>query len=274
MKEKKSHSTKTGKLFYHSVIVLCSIVAIGSAVYLLSYYLKAAHTQRETENIKSLIMGDGSERTVSDDGEKLTATEEVDGQQISAKFARLYHENPDFVGWLQIEDTRIDYPVMQTKQDEVFYIHRDFYKNYDENGTLFLGADSEMNPQSDNCIIYGHNMKSGIMFAGLMKYAKEDYYKSHPVIQFDTIYGNGVYDIVAAFYGTVYAEDDKEHFKYYAMNQASSRDEFDLYWKQIHSMSLYDTGIDVEYGDKLLTLSTCTNIDDNGRFVVVAKKRE
>lgn len=109
------------------------------------------------------------------------------------------------------------------------------------------------------------------MFGGLDKYEKESYYKDHPYIQFDTIYEKGFYEVMYVFRSRVYREDEIV-FKYYQFTDANSEQEFDSYMDEMAAISLYDTGVTAQYGDQLLTLSTCDYQEKNGRFVVVAKK--
>ena len=122
---------------------------------------------------------------------------------------------------------------------------------------------------SDNCVIYGHHMNNGTMFADLCKYADEDFYREHKTIRFDTLSGFGEYEIVAAFKTIAYYE---QGFKYYHFTRADSAEDFDAYIAKCKELSFYDTGVSTEYGDKLITLSTCEYSRTNGRMVVVAKK--
>ena len=109
------------------------------------------------------------------------------------------------------------------------------------------------------------------MFGNLNYYSKESYYKEHPQIIFDTIYEEGVYDIMYVFRSKIYNEDEIV-FKYYQFIDAKSEVEFNSNITEMEKLSLYDTGITPKYGDKLLTLSTCDYLENNGRFVIVARK--
>ncbi|MDE6941393.1 MAG: class B sortase, partial [Lachnospiraceae bacterium] len=124
---------------------------------------------------------------------------------------------------------------------------------------------------SKRLILYGHHMKSGKMFGTLNKYSKESYYEEHPVIQFDTIYEKGTYQVMYVFRSKVYSEEDVT-FKYYQFINAASEKEFNSAMNEMAALSLYDTGVTASYGDQLLTLSTCDYQENKGRFVVVAKK--
>ena len=189
---------------------------------------------------------------------------------VLEEYRTLYSKNKKLIGWLKIDDTNIDYPVMQTENNE-YYLDHNFNQEYDKNGSLFLDCDCNVYPRSTNMIIYGHHMKSGSMFGNLQQYAKESYGKKHSVIEFDTIYEKATYQVMYVFRSQVYNEDDVV-FKYYQFIEANSEEEFNFYMKEMASMSLYDTGVTANFGDSLLTLSTCDSSQTDGRFVVVAKR--
>lgn len=173
------------------------------------------------------------------------------------------------VGWIQIEGTNIDYPVMQTPADPTYYLKHDFEKNYTDYGCPFMQANCDALAPSDNLIIYGHNMKDGSMFADLAKYRSKDFWQTHKTVWFDTELGSSAYEIFAVIHTTVQA-DDADAFPFYWFVDAASPEEFADYVSACKAQALYDTGISAEYGDKLLTLSTCDNITDDGRLLVIA----
>ena len=183
----------------------------------------------------------------------------------------LYLENSDMVGWIQIEGTGIDYPVMRTPADPNYYLKHDFEKNYTDYGCPFMQADCDALCPSDNLIIYGHNMKDGSMFADLAKYRSKDFWQTHKTVRFDTAVGSCAYEIFAVIHTTVQA-DAADVFPFYRFVDAASPEEFADYVSACKAQALYDTGISAEYGDKLLTLSTCDNLTDNGRLLVIAKQ--
>ena len=172
------------------------------------------------------------------------------------------------MGWLSIPGTNIDYPVMQTVDEPNFYLKRSFDKQYSDYGVPYVQENCDL-ALSDNCVIYGHHMNNGTMFAGLCKYESEDFYQEHKIICFDTLSSFGEYEIVAVFKTVAYSE---QGFKYYHFTRAESAEDFDDYIAQCKALSLYDTGVTAEYGDRLITLSTCEYSRKNGRMVVVAKR--
>ena len=185
----------------------------------------------------------------------------------------LYLENADMIGWIQIEGTRIDYPVMQTPADPNYYLKHDFEKHYTDYGCPFMQADCDVLCSSDNLIIYGHNMKDGSMFADLAKYGSKDFWQAHKTVWFDTELGSSAYEIFAVIHTTVQA-DAADAFPFHLFVDAAAPEDFADYVSACKARALYDTGIFADYGDKLLALSTCDNLTDDGRRLVIAKQTE
>lgn len=211
------------------------------------------------------------------------ATEIAYEPKMLPEYAQLYEENDEFIGWLSIDGTVIDYPVMQCPEDENYYLTRGFYKEENSNGSLILDNDSVagigiaknayqdgINP-STNLIIHGHTMKSGAMFGRLDLYAEEDYGKEHRIICFDSLYEKREYELIAVFYSQVFYKS-QDVFKFYKFFQADTQEEFDDWYENIKKMSLYDTGVTAELGDEFITLSCCAYHVEDGRFVVVGKR--
>ncbi len=186
------------------------------------------------------------------------------------EFKELYERNPDIVGWLKIDGTRIEYPVMQNLQDAEYYLNHDFDKRENKSGLPFLDEHSRTNG-TDISLIHGHHMKSGWMFKDLMKYKKESYYKEHSTFQFSTLYEKQDYEIIAVILSQVYRKSD-DVFKYYQIENVSTPDEFDSYVQNIQKLALYDTGVTAQFGDTLMILSTCEYSTPNGRLAVIARK--
>ncbi len=251
------------------IIALASLVAAACFGYLGVYYFFTARTDADYGQLSELK---GSDVLLADQNDNRFSLhkESVQLPDVLDEYKTLYKKNKRLIGWLKIDDTIIDYPVMQTTDNE-YYLEHNFNQEYDKNGSLFLDCDCVIYPRSTNLIIYGHHMKSGQMFGQLQKYAKESYGKEHPLIQFDSIYEKATYQVMYVFRSQVYSEDDLV-FKYYQFINANSEEEFNSYMEEMAAMSLYDTGVTAGYGDSLLTLSTCDNSQTDGRFAVVAKR--
>lgn len=192
---------------------------------------------------------------------------------VENPYKEYFLANEDMAGWLQIPDTNIDYPIMWTPENEEFYLRKGFDGEYDKAGCLILDTDSQVEPATTNLIIHGHNMKAGTMFGKLEKYKEEEYGASHSTILLYTPESLRTYEVVAVFRSQVYRKSDTV-FKFYKFFQADSEEEFLDFYNNIKELSLYDTGVTAEYGDRFITLSTCSYHVDNGRFVVVAKEVE
>ena len=232
-------NTKKGKTV---AIVFLSIFIVGfifGAYMLITTLLNAAREQNTFDDLAQMVQD----------------TDETDDDGALRKYDELYKKNPDFFGWLKIEGTKIDYPVMYTPRDSEYYLHRDFYGNYSDSGMLFI--DGECPRVSNYYLIYGHHMNNGTMFGELPNYGKVDFYKEHKIIFFDTRYENRDYEVVAAFYGKIYPEEEeKDHFCYYKYKNLSSETKFNEYVRNVKANAIYETGITPKFGDELITTRT------------------
>lgn len=190
---------------------------------------------------------------------------------ILAQYRTLHEQNPDMAGWIKIDGTSIDYPVMHTPGDGDFYLNHSFDRKSSSSGVPFIDQRCAVEPFGTNTIVYSHHMKNSTMFAGLMRYEDEGYYQDHPIIRFDTLYEQHQYEIVAVFRSQAYRKSDTV-FKHYNFLNAESPEDFDAYFANIQALELYDTGMTASYGDELLTLVTCDYHTKNGQFVVLSKK--
>lgn len=209
-----------------------------------------------------------SEEFIETDPEALTDEEIAAAIAAAAheKYSALFDQNDDFIGWISIEGTNVNYPVMQTPDNPDYYLKHSFEKTYSDYGVPYIEESCAVG-LSNNVVIYGHHMKNGSMFADLCKYTDKSFYEDHKTIQFDTLSTLGKYEVVAVFKFNT----NKETFKYNeccTMNEEAFKD----FVSQVHERELYDTGVDAEYGDQLLTLSTCEYTYTNGRLAVIAKK--
>ena len=247
------------KNFLYSLFIgLFGIAALTSIAFLLMYAAQSKQQAHLYSNLAAVREQDTQQETASE-------------PEKQASYRNLYLENADMVGWIQIEGTSIDYPVMQTPADPNYYLKHDFEKHYTDYGCPFMQADCDALAPSDNLIIYGHNMKDGSLFADLAKYGSKDFRQTHKTVWFDTELGSYAYEIFAVIHMTVQA-DDADAFPFYRFVDAAAPEDFAAYVSACKARALYDTGIFAEYGDRLLTLSTCDNITDDGRLLVIANK--
>ena len=209
----------------------------------------------------------------SEDKKQVQQFEEIvsvveENENTENKYAALYQQNKDFVGWISIPYTRIDYPVVQNKSNPDYYLNHNFKKEYSRFGVPFVQENCEIET-SDNIIIYGHNMRNKTMFNDLVKYEDRDFYIEHRLIYFDTLYSESVYEIIAV-YKTV--ANSGSGFAFNDFVNMDDEKEFYMFIDKCKSLALYETGLSAECGDKLLTLCTCEYSRNNGRLVVLAKK--
>ncbi len=189
---------------------------------------------------------------------------------ILPQFQQLQAQNNDIKAWIQIEGTKVNYPVMQTPEEPEFYLHRNLHKEEESRGLPFLDAESDLE-KSKNYLVYGHNMRDGTAFAGLLGYLDQSFFEKHRMIRFDTQYGAGNYQVIAVFRSRIYTTDSKK-FKYYQYENIETQDDFNTYINHVKKLEDYETGVGASYGDQLLTLSTCYEYVKDGRLVIVAKK--
>lgn len=235
------------KVIYIILLLALSVVFAGSAYFYISEYLQ------DKEQLDEL----GSIAQIAHDN----------AQNTNNKYAELYAQNSDFMGWLRIDGTGIDYPVMQSKDDPDFYLKHNFSKEYSRFGLPYMQENCGLS--SDNIIIYGHNIKSKSMFNELTEYKDKDFYTAHKYITFDTLDEQRTYAVIAVFKTVAYSD---RGFQYYDFVNANTEEEFNDYVEKCKALSFYDTGVTAKYGDKLLTLSTCEYSQKNGRIAVVAKQ--
>ena len=255
------------------LVAFCTAGAVLCFGYFGVYYYLAEKNANDYSQLADLKNSDALANMDVSEEKNLVVRgreEEIELPDVLDEYKTLYNKNRRLIGWLKIDDTNIDYPVMQTVDNE-YYLDHNLNQEYDRNGSIFMDKDCDILKPSTNYILYGHHMKSGQMFGYLDRYSSEKYYEEHPYIQFDTIYERGTYQVMYVFRSHVYSEDEIA-FKYYQFIDVNSEQEFDSYMQEMAEMSYYDTGVTAEYGDQLLTLSTCDYQEKDGRFVVVAKK--
>lgn len=209
-----------------------------------------------------------------------------DGMTERAKI--FLKQNPDIIGWISIDNTKVDYPIVLDPGDipagtwygdseyyaNSYYLDHDLNREYAREGTIFMDYrnvfGSSETQQSDNILLYGHNMANNTAFGSLRKYRQDySFYNESPFIDLSSNYKDYQYVIFGLMItsGNWYSD-----FCYWNMEDFASEADFNNYVETVRNGSLVDTGVDVKYGDKLLTLSTCYASEDNSRFIVVARR--
>lgn len=274
MNEKQS----LGKYIYIALILFFATVFVACAIYILNYVGESGVQGDQYSDLSQLV-----EDMRNPDNETLPTIDPSNDTEIPQpdKLALMYPDilpeyraayflNNDLVGWITVPGTSIDYPVVQSSEDNAnFYLNHNFYKETSRWGCIYAREACDVFTPSDNVVLYGHHMRDGSMFAQLDNYKKADYWQEHQTFTFNTIYEYHTYQIIAVFKTSA---NIGQGFSYHIFDTASSEEEFNEFISTVHELQFYDTGITAEYGDMLLTLSTCEYTLSNGRFVVVAKR--
>lgn len=260
------------------ILILLAIFGI-SAFHVVTYFVESKEQEAHYDELSDIVK-DAQEaaKATTSAPEKETKPAEATGPENTEPaedggmlpgYAELYEINNDLVGWMRIEGTEIDYPVMQTPGRTDFYLKRNFDKDHSERGCLYVREECDVFRPSDNVTIYGHTMMDGSMFAYLHEYQDKEVWEDNRLIFFDTLYEYHMYEIFSVFITTASLG---EGFSYHQMEDAESEEDFDEFIAKCKALALYDTGITPEYGDKIICLSTCeySDPDGNGRLVVAA----
>lgn len=261
-KEKNQQAQKVnGKLI---IIIILIVILIASISYLIYYIYTQWQNKKMMEDLANFVA-----TPVTEVSEGISE-EEQRKQALLANLQELKKQNSDLVGWLTVEGTEVDYPVLQTDNND-YYVNHNFEKQSNELGSIFLDKDCSIEKPTANFLIYGHRSNGGQMFETLTKYKKEDFYKKHPTFEFATLEEVSKYQIIAVFQSQVYLKN-QDVFKYYFFKDAENEKEFNNYIENVKKLSLYNIAETAEYGDQLITLSTCDYHVTDGRFAIVAKK--
>ncbi|MBR5486195.1 MAG: Ig-like domain-containing protein [Oscillospiraceae bacterium] len=260
-------------IFRKMVLIVAIIVFTGSVSYLVNNKVDTVTTRNMYEGLSEQMYDPDTDKEYEISGEY--------PKDYQLKFAKLWEQNPDIVGYLSIPNTSVNYPVVQTtlKDDsgENYYHRRDFTKASNSHGTPYADYESDIKRPSEQILIYGHNMTDGLMFGEVDKYKNLSFYQQAPIINFDSVYKNGQYKIFSVFITNSLPEHG-EVFNYHMFIDAKDQAHYQSYIDEVRSRSLYDIPVDVQYGDELLTLSTCNyyyngiRMFDEARLVVVARR--
>lgn len=274
------------KIVLSVLTVIFAAVFLVSAGFLVDYFIKSRKQKSQYDDLSSLVQqvqqeqtkkpvnntgtnNNGSQKEEPDEPQYVDALDIIGRPiKILREYAAVYEKNNDMVGWIRIEGTKIDYPVMQSREWVNFYLTRNFYKETSKHGAIYLNEMADPRIPSDNQTIYGHRMADGSMFAALHDYKSKKFYDEHSEVIYDTLSEYHTYKIFSVF---VTAAELEKGFAYHEFVDGTE-EEFNAYVAKCKELSLYDTGVDVAYGDKLITLSTCEHAFENGRLVVVAKR--
>lgn len=252
------------------ILSLLTVIFAGlfivSNIFIFNHFWQERKSKKLYEGLAQMTQNSGQE-----ENEKPTLF--FNGKAVLPEYEELFGQNDDMVGWMYVPDTKINYPVVQTPDAPNYYLRRGFDGEYAMCGCLYVQENCDITAPSDNLVIYGHNMNNGTMFGELKKFMDKAFWEQHKTIFFNTLTDRQEYEVVAVF-KTFVNSDSPEAFKYYQFVNAQDEHEYDAFIRRCKDLALYDTGVTAEYGEKLITLSTCEYSHENGRLVLVAKRLE
>ena len=277
----------------NAIMTISYCVLVVCALEIVWYYYKGYQYTRQQEEISVMMKGgiadsgilerpteavvEEPQITFPDEGNyEVVNVSRKFSQEVSDRWKEQYQYltsvNPDCFGYIEIPDTKIKMPVMFTPQDYEHYLYRNFSDSYETRGTPFLDIATRLG-ESQNYIIYAHNMRDGSAFGTLPEYLDRQYYEDHKYIYFNTAVSEGVYEIIAVCKTRIYSAASKK-FRYHIYGGKLTKSEFETYVKEVKKMARYSIDATAVWGDELITLSTCYHdrADDNGRLIVVAKR--
>ena len=250
------HKRKLKKPIKIIIIIILLLIIILGITYIVVELTNASNDKNTYKDVSNIF-------------HDIDQKEDIHEQRIN-KLKELHESYENVVAWLEIEGTDINYPIVQTTDND-YYLNHNYKNEKSSAGAIYFDKDVQIN-ESDNLQIYGHRNKYGLMFEPLIKYAKKDFYEEHKTINLTTLEEDATYEILAIFYSRVYYSNETNVFRYYYFVNAENEEEYNEFVNNAKKASKFDTGVDAKYGDKLITLSTCEYSRENGRFVVVAKK--
>lgn len=255
------------KKIIKTLYIVLIILTIFPLAFIIKYYYDIYNSKKQSKLLNEISIDTTDEVITEESINSDNLIKEKNERML--KLEELQKENSDIIGWLEIENTNINYPVLQGSDND-YYLNHNYKKEKSISGSIFLDKDYCWEPPNTNLLIYGHNMSNSTMFQNLLKYKDKQFYEDHPIIRFTTTSEDSNYEIISVFRSKVY--NDTSSFKYYNFINAENEEEYDNYIENIKKLSLYEIDTTAHYGDQLITLSTCAYHVKNGRFAIVGKK--
>ena len=251
--------------------IILVIVLIISIIYIVNYIRTITKDKSDLKQIQSIM----NVEKIQDNDNTSVADENVNNNvkvNLIEGFKTVQSENSNIVAWITIEDTNINYPILQGKDND-YYLDKNYKNEYTVNGSIFLDYRYDFSKDNMNFFVYGHNNNDQMMFNDLIKYKDKEFFDNHKTVRIITSTDIIDYEIFSIFKSQVYTQDDVNVFRYYNYIDLSNEKTYEQYVSNCVNSSMYDIDIKPEYGDKIITLSTCEYSKPNGRFVVVAMKK-
>lgn len=261
------------------LFVVFLVIFIISMIYIITYLYTMKKDEKDLsvlQNVMSTEIEEEVNNTLQIDENENIAENNKEVNTNLAKvenLKKLQAEYTDIVAWLEIENSSINYPVLQGKDND-YYLYKNYKGLYSRNGSIFLDYRYDFSKENQNFFVYGHNNNDQMMFNELIKYSEEEYYKSHQNVSLITNQTVEQYEIIAVFKSEIFNKDVNNVFKYYKYLEFETEEKFNEFINCCKEKSLYKIDKGAKYGDKILTLSTCEYSKPNGRFVVAAALKQ
>lgn len=255
MSIKKNNTTKK-KILHKFAFVISLIIFLGSGFYLIQHLFIDPYINNKTmSEIQNIYYKESSQGI---DGSP--------GENTGPDLLKLTSINSDIKGWIKINNTPIDYPVLYSE----YYLYHDYKKNYTRYGSIFLDNVCILEKKPKNILLHGHHMNNGSMFAKICNYRNLDFYKENPIFTFDSIYEKGTFKVISAFI----TNTNPEHGEIFHYLQPDFKDKSNFlnYVHKVRLRSNINCPVDIKDDDQLITLSTCSYEMPDFRTVVVARK--
>jgi len=246
--------------------LLFGVMFVVSAAFTLQSYESKRQAEKSFQSLRDQVSAETG--TQDQAGQNFSPVPDQTPQEV---YGALKEQNTDFVGWISIDGTAIDYPVMQTPEDAYYYLKRDFQKKRNFCGVPFADGACGLSSADSNVILYGHNMKDGTMFSALLKYEDPDFFAKHSTIRFDTMTEFGIYQVAAVIKASAEVGASTALNLSDCAEWKDDRD-FQNFLNQCSRQSLYPIEADLQSSDHLLLLSTCEYSRKDGRLIVIAKE--
>lgn len=238
------------------ITLLLVLVMLVSGAMIAKEWLERRRDIKGFEKLEEIIISE----TQDNEAVENTEQSEVSQKRSMRNLEPLFEANGDCMGWIYISDTSVNYPVMYTPQEPQKYLRKNFDGEYSASGVPFLDGNST--PDCDNLIIYGHNMKNGTMFSDITQYRNKEFFEKHSYIEFETADGLKTYRVFAVVCL-------KKTDKWYRNSLFENEKQYQNAIAEIKGRSLYDAGVTPQYGEQLLTLSTCFGDSEDSRIIVI-----
>lgn len=251
----KENQSLTSKMMSISITIICLAVFLYALLGLFQAFMDYYQNRKLMSEMQNIYY----QENPAENGLAGSTT-----KGIRTGFEGLLAQNQDVVGWITIEDTQIDYPILHSS-DNIEYLTTNYYGDESRAGSIFLDYRNDITSSDENTVIYGHRMKDGSMFQHLTKFLDEDFFTTHQTFEYNTLYESYEAEIFAVYH-TLTDFD-------YIQTEFPSDEAYEQLLINIKSKSKYETDIQVNIDDQIITLSTCDyKLDpEHGRLVVHAK---